>query len=329
MPPKFSSNPKSASSSCLKIGVLMGGVSSERSISLKSGRAIAQALKNCGYDVLRIDPKQSDWKTKLNRVDAVFIALHGRGGEDGTVQAVLERKKVPYVGSGVKASRQAFDKVTAKRIFVLKGIPTPPYRILSTLKNWEKELRGFSGPVFIKPACEGSSIGAFAVEDLRGSAVKITRNLKRFGTLIAEKKIVGREFTVGLLDGKPLPVIELKPKAEFYSYKAKYTKGMTDYLVPAPISESLAARLNDLAGQVYRALGLRHFARIDFMVDDGGSPYVLEANTIPGFTEFSLLPKAAKTAGIPFDDLCRRLISLALTTGRRKMRRQSKELCYG
>lgn len=313
MPRKLFSNPKSALSKNLKVGVLLGGDSSERSISLKSGRAVCKALKRGGYCVTRLDPRNlAHIKNSLKKIDLAFIALHGRGGEDGKIQRFLESKKIAYVGSAPRASLQAFDKVVSKKIFQGKGIPTPPYRLISAA-DWEKKLSQFSVPLpyFFKPPCEGSSIGAFGVEDLAESAVKIRHALKRYGRLLVEKKIEGREFTVGILGRRALPVIELRPKAEFYDFRSKYTKGMTKYLVPAPISKKLSSKLQRLAKRTHEALGLRDFSRVDFRVDESGRPYVLEANSIPGFTELSLLPKAAKACGISFEELCSTLVKWA------------------
>lgn len=304
----LNSNRKSASYKNLKIGVLYGGASSERKISLKSGRAVHKALKNAGYSTLWLDPKNSaKFKSQLGKIDLAFIALHGKGGEDGTLQAFLEKRKIPYIGSDARSSRAAFDKALSKQIFRKHRIPTADYTLV-TLSDWKKKLPAFPKPFFVKPPREGSSIGAFAVEDFNETAEKLRKTLKRFGQLMVEKKILGREYTVGVLGNKALPVIELKPKSEFYDFKAKYTKGMTEYVVPARIPKSLAKKLQKTALKTHRALGLRDFSRVDIMADEKGRIYVLEANSIPGFTEFSLLPKAARAAGISFEDLCSQLI---------------------
>ncbi len=316
MPQGLPSNPKFELSK-LKIGVLYGGNSSERKISLRSGRAVHQALKRIGFSTRWLDPRHPEKTRKgLKQIDLAFLALHGHGGEDGKIQTELERSKVPYIGSDAPSSRRAFDKAISKKVFEKNHIPTPEWVIVSG-SGWESRMKRIAGPYFLKPLREGSSIGAFAVEDLEKEAVKIRQALKRFKQLLVEKKVEGREFTVGVLENRPLPVIELKPSRSFYDYKAKYTKGMTQYDVPADIPKDLSARLQKLALKVHKVLGLRDFSRIDMMVDTLGCPYVLEANSIPGFTELSLLPKAAKSAGISFEELCYRLVQAAYKRSRK------------
>lgn len=294
----------------LTVGVLAGGDSSERKISLRSGRAVTQGLARSGFDVLAIDPKdRQGTKNQLSQIDVAFIALHGHGGEDGKIQKLLERAGVPYIGSGPRESLLAFDKVKAKRIFERSGIPTPPWRVFRR-QEW-RAMRKFPAPFFVKPVANGSSIGVFLVEDFDVSAEKIMRAFRQYPVLLAEKQIVGREFTVGILADRALPVIELRPKRQFYDYTAKYTRGMTEYRVPAPIPDAWRRRFQQVALEVNRILGLRDLCRVDLMTDASGNPFVLEANTIPGFTELSLLPKAARKAGISFDELCQRLVRLA------------------
>ncbi|MBN1689239.1 MAG: D-alanine--D-alanine ligase [Candidatus Omnitrophica bacterium] len=308
----FFSNRKLKLSKNLSVGVLSGGDSSESQISKRSGRAVYQALKRAGYEADLLDPaKFRDGLTRvIRKFDVAFVALHGRGGEDGQIQRILGRAKIPYVGSDPLGCKYSFDKKISKKIFKRYGIPTPKYRILSKGESWER-LRKFPVPFFVKPTCEGSSIGAFPVEDLAKSAEKIKRAQRLFGELLIEEKIAGRELTVGVLGQKALPVIEVRPKRGFYDYKAKYTKGMTEYLVPAPISRCLAQKLQKIALKTHRLLRLRHLSRIDFMVDGKGLVYVLEANAIPGFTELSLLPKAAKLSGLSFEKLCCTLVEWA------------------
>lgn len=309
------SNRKSASLkadqlSKLRIGVLSGGDSSERKISLRSGKAVLEALARSGVSVRRIDPRNFQ-KTReaFPLINLAFIALHGKGGEDGAIQKRLEKAGIPYVGSDVAGSRLAFDKVEAKKIFEREGIPTPEWRAFSR-KDW-RGLEIFPAPFFVKPVADGSSIGVFLVEDFRRSAEKIIRALKQYSVLLAERRMEGREFTVGILGNQALPVIELRPRRKFYDYKAKYTPGMTEYLVPAPIPEARRRKFQKLALRVHRALKLRDFSRVDLMTDSKENPFVLEANTIPGFTELSLLPKAAREAGISFEALCLKLVEMA------------------
>ncbi len=295
----------------LRIAVICGGNSSERKISLRSGKAVHQALKRSGLAAIRLDPSRAGFTGKLSQVDAAFLTLHGKGGEDGVIQRVLERHRVPYIGSNSARSRLAFDKTSAKKVFTQSGIPTADYAMVS-LSNWKKRLSAMSTPLFLKPPKEGSSIGAFPVEDLAKSAVKITQALRRYKVLMAEQKIEGREFTVGVLGDRALPVIELRPKSRFYDYHSKYTKGMTEYLVPAPITKRESETLRKIALKAHRVLGMRDLSRVDIMTDKAGRPFVLEVNSLPGFTELSLLPKAARAVGISFEELCCRLIDMAL-----------------
>ena len=295
-----------------KIGVFLGGRSRERVISLRSGKAVYQALKNAGLDVVMIDTANG-FRSRSNRrtIDLAFLALHGAGGEDGTVQKILNRARIPYVGSDPRASALAFDKARAKNLFRRAQIPTPPYEVV-TRKNWRQKIQKWKAPFVVKPVCEGSSIGVFFVEKEKnaGTAKKILSSLKQYPRLLIEKKIEGREFTVGILGDSALPVIELRPKRKFYDYRAKYTKGLTEYLVPAPISEALAQRLQSIAVRAHQLLGLRDLSRVDFKVDASERPFVLEVNSIPGFTETSLLPKAAREMGFDFTRLCLHLLEM-------------------
>lgn len=300
----------------LRVSVLCGGDSSERKISLRSGKAVYAALKRAGYKTRRVDPR--DWsKTRraLRLTDVAFIALHGRGGEDGIIQKKLEKEGVPYIGSDAASSFRAFDKAVAKAIFHKEGIPTPP-GLAAPTAGWEKKIQSLKLPLFVKPSQEGSSIGVYEIEDFSHAAEKIKSSLKAFGSVLVEEKIEGREFTVGVLGNQALPVVEMRPKRSFYDFRAKYTKGMTEYEVPARIPAKLAKKMQTLALKVHRALGLRDFSRVDFMADRQGRPYVLEANSIPGFTELSLLPKAAKVAGISFEELCSILVKFACQRGK-------------
>ena len=294
----------------LTVGVLCGGDSSERGISLRSGRAVLKALSQAGVSVLPVDPSSRIGLARaFSRMDVAFIALHGKGGEDGTIQMRLEKAGIPYVGSDPVGSCLAFDKVEAKRRFERAGIPTPHWRTVGR-KDW-KELRSFPTPFFVKPVADGSSIGVFLVEDFAHSAEKIIRAVKRYSTLLVEEKIAGREFTVGILGNRALPVVELRPKRDFYDYRAKYTRGMTEYLVPAPVPEAWRREFQRLALRAHEVLELRDLSRADLMTDPQGRSYLLEVNTIPGFTELSLLPKAACEAGISFEGLCLRLLKMA------------------
>ena len=294
----------------LRIGVFSGGNSSERKVSLRSGRAVLDALTRSGLSTIPIDPAHPRrMEAALPEIDLAFLALHGKGGEDGTIQERLEQAGIPYVGSDPHGSHLAFDKIEAKKRFRRAGIPTPRWQAFDR-RNWLR-LKEFPTPFFVKPVANGSSIGVFLVEDFAKSAEKIIRALHDYPLLFAEEKIEGREFTVGILGGRALPVVELVPRRKFYDYRSKYTPGMTQYRVPAPIPEGWRLGFQRLALRVHWALGLRDFSRVDLMGDPKGRPYILEANTIPGFTELSLLPKAAEEAGISFNELCLDLIRMA------------------
>lgn len=293
-----------------KVGVLMGGVSREREVSLTSGRAVAAALIRRGYDVTAIDADFSLVTTlQKNPIDVAFIALHGKYGEDGCVQGLLEWMKIPYTGSGVKASAMAMDKVVTKEIAKSLGILIPDG---TTAPSVGKNLKF---PVIVKPSCEGSTIHVTVVTKADDLQRAITCAGESDTTVLIEQYIQGREVTVGLLEGKSLPIIEIVPKKGLYDYESKYTKGMTEYRVPASLDSSVAKQLSQASEKIFSALGCSGFARADFMISEEGRPYFLEINTIPGFTDLSLVPMAAKVAGISFDDLCERILNGATLRG--------------
>ncbi len=318
MQPELLSSPKFASFQKIKVGVVRGGTSAERRISLRSGRAVTRALKRAGVKAFPIDPaNRKQFARKILEADVLFIALHGKGGEDGVLQRMLERKRVRFTGSPSAACEKSFCKLISKRHFEKLGVPTPPYAVL-TPENWRCVASKFPVPFFVKPLDGGSSQGVFCVEDFRRSAEKLRRSVSRFGRLLIETKITGRELTAGLLGDRKLPVVEVKPSRPFYDYKAKYTKGMTTYEVPARIPAKVARKIQAVAYRVYRGLGLKGFSRVDVMLDRKQRPYVLEVNSIPGLTEFSLLPKAARAAGIGFEELCLRVLADAYRGKRKK-----------
>lgn len=296
----------------LRIGVFCGGTSSERKISKRSGRAVYRSLKKLGFRVRYVDPKDPPrMRRLLPQIDLAFLALHGRGGEDGTIQRELEKARLPYTGSVPRVCVVTLNKYRAKQLLERNGLPTPP-SLKATRANWEACLGKIDKPFFVKPFCEGSSIGVFEAgqADERAKS-RIREAVKQYGELLFEKKITGREFTVGIVGERALPVVELKPKGAFYDYHCKYTKGMTEYVCPAEITRPLQKKLQALALKAHRCLGLRDFSRLDFMVDPEGSPFILEANSIPGFTELSLLPMAARAAGMSFEKLCEDLVGRA------------------
>ncbi len=299
--------------------MLLGGPSSEREVSLKTGRAVASALRRQGLDVVEIDVGEDLSRLvdqlKEVRPHVVFIALHGTFGEDGVIQGVLEYLGLPYTGSGVLASALAMDKVASKRLFSYHGIPVPRYTIFRK-EGWtlpgETPLEELSYPLVVKPAAEGSTIGVSIVkeeEDLEGA---LKEAYKYGDTVLVEEFIEGREITVGILGEEPLPVIEIIPETGFYDYRAKYTPGLTRYEVPAKLPRETAIMVQDMALLAHRALGCRDVSRVDFRLAEDGTPYILEVNAIPGMTETSLLPKAAAAAGISFEELVLRILESAL-----------------
>ena len=293
------------------IGVLMGGLSAEREVSLRTGRAVLNALLEAGYLAVAIDAGR-DLPARLaqERIEVAFIALHGRFGEDGTVQGLLEMLGIPYTGSGVLASSVAMDKVTTKKLLRYHQLSTPDFCIYRRGEDLELLLNGCHNfPLVVKPAREGSTIGISIVRDRDELAAGIAAALRHDELVLIEEFIAGAEVTVGVLAGEALPIIQVVPKGGFYDYHAKYTVGQTEYLLPAPLDSALQGRLQAAAVAAYRALGCEGAARIDFMVrEEQGDFFCLEVNTIPGMTETSLLPKAARHAGISFGELVQRIL---------------------
>ena len=288
------------------VAVLMGGPSAEREVSLNSGSAVAAALRTAGYWVDEVDVTDTSLDIP-DGVEAVFIALHGTFGEDGQVQALLRDRGMPYTGSDVASSRLAFDKVASKQRFEREGLPTPPYEILSGRTG----RRALPLPVVVKPAHQGSSIGihrVFAEADWDGALADAAAYDEQ---VLVEQFIAGRELTVGVVGADLLPVLEIRAPEGYYDYRAKYTKGVTEYLVPAPIPEDRAQACRELAGRAFRALDCRAMGRVDFRMNPEGELFILEVNTIPGFTATSLMPKAAKAHGIEFPELCDRIMKMA------------------
>ena len=295
----------------LKIAVLMGGPSAEREVSLHSGAAVVNALTATDWKIVPIDIKGTEFAMPTD-ADVAFIALHGTFGEDGTLQQMLEDSGIAYTGSGPEASARAFDKIAAKVLFEAAGISTPKYEILDRSYNNPQRLTRLGWPLVVKPARQGSSIGVSIVQkeaDLEQACQIAWRYDDR---LLVEQFVAGRELTVGVFDGCALPVIEICPKHHFFTYEAKYTKGQTDYLVPAPLEKNIEARAKALALRAHDCLGCRDFSRVDLILAENGELFVLEVNTIPGFTETSLVPKAARAMGMEFQELCMRLVQMAL-----------------
>jgi len=288
----------------------MGGFSSERPISIKSGTAVLESLKRSHLNAMAIDPRSSSFEKKLSQVDLVFIALHGEYGEDGQVQRLLDRKGIPYAGSQANGMKVSFDKLKTKIILQKKKLPTPAFKLL-TKSNWQREGKKFKGAFFIKPLTEGSSVGVELIEDFKKNVDIIRKSVEKYKVILAETKVTGREVTAGIVGGKKLPVVEIRTQRAFYDYTAKYTPGHTEYVTEHGLPEALVKRIQNVAARVFKVLDLRDFARIDMMLDEKGRPFVLEANSIPGFTEMSLLPKAARKAGISFDQLVLTILEMA------------------
>lgn len=305
----------------LKIAVLMGGKSNEREISLKSGKAVYQSLKDAGFVAVPIDIIEEDAGAIVADIkglgaDIAFIAMHGRFGEDGTLQEILESAAIPYTGCGPRASRLAMDKVASREVFLEHGISVPRSRVfedelLSKINLDDLADLGF--PLVVKPAAAGSSIGVSIVNNQGDLIQALESAFSHDKRIIIEEYLEGRELTVGILEEEPLPVIEIIPKIKFFNYQAKYTLGMTDYIVPAKIAGELSKKVQQVALSAYKSLGCQAFSRVDMILKNNLMPYVLEINTIPGLTKMSLLPKAAGVANISFLELCLRLISLAVS----------------
>ena len=293
----------------LTITVMLGGPSAERDVSLRSGAAVAKALRSLGHTVHELDPRDDSWTLALG-TEVVFLALHGTYGEDGTVQRHLEALGVPYTGCDSQASRIAFDKVWTKNRCVGAGVPTARFEVLrSPQAGWPS---GWQPPVVLKPVRQGSSVGLQFVERATEWSAAVAAALRYDSEILMEEKISGRETTVGILGGEALPIVEVRPKQGGYDYKNKYTNGRTEYFCPAPFDAATARRIEQAALAAFRVVGGRDYGRVDVMVRPGGEPVVLEVNTLPGMTETSLLPKAAGAAGISFAGLCQRMIDLAM-----------------
>ncbi|MCS6785686.1 MAG: D-alanine--D-alanine ligase [Thiobacillaceae bacterium] len=299
-----------------RVGVVMGGRSAEREISLKSGAAVLAALERQGVDVHAFDPAEQGIAA-LERAgfDRVFVILHGRGGEDGTLQGALELMRIPYTGSGVLASALGMDKWRCKLAWQGAGLPVPDYRLLTPGSDFAAVEQALGLPLFVKPACEGSSVGVSKVKrpgDLQAAYEAAARHDR---LVLAERYVAGGEYTVAILGegeaAEALPVIRIEPATEFYDYEAKYFRDDTRYLCPCGLPAAEEAHMQRLALAAYRVLGCRGWARVDILRDEVAGPLLLEINTAPGMTDHSLVPMAARAAGIGFDELCLRILASA------------------
>ncbi len=300
----------------LRVAVLAGGIGTERQISIQSGDYVARALKEAGLDVITADIRPDDMKIlEENDIDVFFLALHGEFGEDGQLQQILEDKSLVYTGSGPTASKLAFDKMASKKVFEQAGAATAPaieFKSDTDTKQLKKQLVQLGDKYVVKPIRGGSSVGVSISDDLHKAAAAARKVCIEFGDCMIERFIPGRLVTVGILCGRPLPIIEIRTKRDFYDYQAKYIDEQTEYLFDTIAETAVRANIEAAALDCFDALGLRHFARIDFILDDDGIAYVLEANTIPGLTSHSLLPKAAAKTGLSMSDLCIKIIEAAL-----------------
>ena len=298
-----------------KVAVLFGGKSGEREVSIKSGSAVLAALKRQGVDAKAFDPASQEL-SELKQYDRVFIALHGRYGEDGTIQGALELMGIPYTGSGVMASSVGMDKWRTKLLWNVLNIATPDFAMVDAKSDFATIEKQLGLPLFVKPANEGSSIGITKVKNYGELQAAYLLAAKADPLVIAEKYVGGGEYTVGILEDAnggftPLPIVKIVPKNEFYDYDAKYLRDDTEYLCPCGLSAAKEAQIQAEALQAFRAIGCRGWGRVDFLMDEAGAHYFLEVNTSPGMTDHSLVPMAAKAAGISFDALV--IIILELT----------------
>ncbi len=315
-----------------RIGVLMGGLSAERDISMRSGLAIYQNLQELGYDTVLIDVgKDIASVIKKEKVRIAFLALHGGIGEDGSIQGLLETLRVPYTGSGVLASALAMDKEASKKIFTYHGLPVLPFMVVRKLKKAKKgkaktentdmagvfEYPDFPAPSFdlpwvVKPVSEGSSIGVTIVKEEKELAPCMEKTFSLDAKVIIEKFVKGKELHIGILGDRVLGGVEVRPSLEFYNYEAKYTSGLTDYIIPPEVDEATYENVRTLALKAHMALGCSGVSRVDFMIDQDNAPYILEVNTLPGMTTTSLIPKIAKAEGMSFKDIIEEIIRHAL-----------------
>jgi D-alanine-D-alanine ligase len=300
-----------------RVGVLMGGWSAEREVSLRTGEGVALALEQRGHDVARIvwaeDGPGIDQLVRAARVDVVFLALHGRGGEDGCVQGMLELMGIPYTGSGVLSSALAMDKLKAKEMFRLHNVPTPPYYVAARadLDDLEEVHGSFGFPSIVKPRREGSSVGLARASNLSELAGALDRALAFDGHALVERYVRASEVHVGILEGRVLGAIEVVPEGGLYDYRAKYTTGLTETICPPRLPSTRLRGVMNLAERAARALSCAGACRVDLLVTEGENEYVLEVNTLPGMTPTSLLPKIAASAGIDYPSLCEAILDTA------------------
>ncbi|MBK8169213.1 MAG: D-alanine--D-alanine ligase [Sandaracinaceae bacterium] len=304
-----------------RIGILMGGMSSEKEISLKTGDAVFEALKSRGHDVVKVFvDRDIDQVLRQTPIDVAFLALHGTYGEDGCIQGLLEIMGIPYTGAGVLASALAMDKLKSKEMFRLHNVPTPPYYCVdgSDIDKLEAIHGSFGFPAFVKPRRDGSSVGAGRANNLAELVERVEDAAQFDSSVLVERFVAGREIAVAVLDGRALGAIEIVPRGSFYDYKSKYQKGQSDYFFPARLSPTRYKGVLNIAERASRCLGADVYSRVDVLVTEGENEYVLEVNTLPGMTATSLTPKIAAGAGYSFADLCEVILNRATTHSGRK-----------
>jgi D-alanine-D-alanine ligase len=310
----------------LRVAVLMGGLSGERQVSLKSGKAVVKGLTEAGHEAIAYDVTDPLLPGLREMApDVAFLALHGTYGEDGTVQLILENMGMPYTGSGPEASRMGMDKLATKRAFVRHAIPTADYFAIGPSQDLEAlsaQVQEFGCPFVCKPSASGSSLGVSIVRKLDQLPAAIENAREHGDTVLVERYIHGREFTVGVLEGAALPMIELIVSREFFDFTAKYEDEKTRYVTAVSLLPTLYRKACEAAERAYAALGCRHMARVDLIYGHDGNLYVLEVNTIPGFTPRSLLPLAAAEAGVPFAALCDRIARAAVRDAAQEAKRR-------
>ncbi|QSR87039.1 D-alanine--D-alanine ligase [Candidatus Methylacidiphilum infernorum] len=287
------------------IAVLKGGPSEEREISLRTAKAVEDALSSLGYEISSIDVTTEKFEIPRD-AGICFLCIHGSFGEDGQIQRLLMRRGIPFTGSDASSSEKAFDKAWSKTLFIKGGIPTPPFCVVG-----EGQKIPFDPPYVIKPSRQGSSIGIEFVYDIKELDQAIKKSARYDHVVLAEALITGKELTVGILDGKALPVVEIKPKKGFYDYHHKYTKGASTYFCPAPLTVDQTLAVQKTALDAFNVLGCSVYGRVDIILSDNGIPWVLEINTIPGMTETSLFPMAAKASGMNFAQLCEKILEIS------------------
>ncbi len=301
-----------------KVAVLAGGIGSERQVSLQSGQCVAKALSDAGMEVVLADIEPENMGLlEDSSIDVFFLALHGKFGEDGQLQQILEEKNLTYTASGPAASKLAFDKMAAKTLFTKADIQTPDaieVTIATDFEQLQQELTDLAERYVVKPIRQGSSIGISIVSTPAKAVAAARKNLAEFGDCMIERFVPGREITVCILNGTALPIIEVKTQSGFYDYHAKYIDEKTEYLCETIAGAALVEQISAAAVACFNALRCRHFARVDFILAGDNTPYALEINTIPGFTTHSLLPRAAAKAGIPMSRLCAKIVDSALQT---------------